>query len=319
MIKKGIIGIDLGTTTTLVSFYSGEKPELLHIAHNSHIKETVIRLSKPISEYDIKSDVKIEETGLSAWNNRKYFPSTTYFSFKPEIGETETSNKLDYLWLETLYKIIKERFNGDDLSEYEIVIGIPAKWNKETKEKYKKIAKRAGFNNVHLAAEPIAAILRAKLYKNLENIKEDFYVLFFDFGGGTLDLSLLKIKKTGNIEFIYSGGNPKLGGRDFDSTLTKYFVYLANKENLKVTDENEIDIERQVREAKSKLNEIDSLQIYLKGKIFEITKDDFMNICRNNINEVKTTFENFFEEVKLKKKHLDKNNINEIISNYCQL
>ena len=163
MTNKEIIGIDLGTTTTLVTFCNGNDSQLLNIEHNNHIKDTVIRLSKPI----LQKENEIEDTGESAWNNRRHFPKRTFFNFKPEIGETESSNKLAFLWLQTTYKIIKARLNNTDISKYEVIIGIPAKWDKEKQNNYKKLAEKAGFKNINFIPEPIAAMLYAKFYENI--------------------------------------------------------------------------------------------------------------------------------------------------------
>lgn len=205
--------------------------------------------------------------------------------------------------------------NKADKSQYDVVIGVPAKWDKSKRKMFKELAGKVGFKNVSLLPEPIAAILYAKFYEKIKDIKKDSYFLFFDFGGGTLDLSLIKMNKNGKIKFIYTGGNPNLGGRNFDETLTEYFYEQGKKEGFDVNKEVEIEIEKQVRDNKAKLNEEDNkkLQIYLRGETLSITKNSFKNICKKHIDKIQESINNFFLEIKKRNIKIKKRDISEVI------
>ena len=153
MNDRKIIGIDFGTTTTLVSSCQGTT-KILNIAHNGQILETVMKLSNPIDTVDIATDSfenVVESYGDEAWKLRKGCKDRTYFNFKPQIGEDENTNKLAELWLKIIFNKITQRLNGADLSEYNFVIGVPAKWDDERIRRYQNIATKVGLRMLILS------------------------------------------------------------------------------------------------------------------------------------------------------------------------
>lgn len=285
--NKGIIGIDFGTTTTLVSYYFNNTCEILCLENAKNIIETVFQTDKDITEQDIRITIR----GERAW---KYRNDRTYYNFKPLIGDDENSLKKAQIWLKDIYKFINHRFNNYGLGKYKTIFGIPVKWESSQKITFIKTAREVGFKNILLIPEPIAAILGINLQENIDTIENDRYYLFFDFGGGTLDLSLMKIPANNqNIKFIYSGGNPKLGGRNFDYSMMKYFV---KKEKLLINTNEEREIESLMKDAKADLFR-DETTIIFKNEEYKFLKSDFMKACQSEISKIHSTLENFFKEV----------------------
>ena len=322
--EKRIIGIDLGTSTTLISrYYESEGTKLLPLFSNNDfengIEDTVFKLSKPINQ----KDNKVILTGRNAWNARKHDnnPKRTYYNFKPKLLIDNNAREKILLWLKYINDVIrKAHFNATEkiTDSYEIVIGVPAKWGKEHKEEYTKLAKKAGFEHIHLVPEPVAAILYAKSKKDNEKKKDtseikESYQLLFDFGGGTLDISLLKITEIGNYEIIYCGGESELGGKDFDKILTNHFVSKLKNMGISIEKQDEIDIETSVINAKSQLNKTVETEIYLKGETQKITQYDFINICTLLIGKIRTTINGFFKEMDSNKILIRKEQIDGVI------
>uniref|UniRef100_A0A914YFQ5 Heat shock protein 70 n=1 Tax=Panagrolaimus superbus TaxID=310955 RepID=A0A914YFQ5_9BILA len=127
-----------------------------------------------------------------------------------------------------------EKFQGKKLAD--VVITVPAAFTKAQKDATIEAAKLAGFKEVKLLPEPIAAAFAYFINRPIPN---NSTVLLFDLGGGTLDVCIFKIIND-QICIISNTGDSKLGGRDFDTILinhfknqlsTKYNITLLSKRN----------------------------------------------------------------------------------------
>ncbi len=305
MTVKPIFGIDFGTTTTLVSRSYNDNTDILSIYLNENKIETVLQLSKPIENVGIEecySRDLVLKKGSAVWDLYDIGNETNvYHNFKPDFTPDNDSDscKLTRIWLFVIFNMIYTHVNKEDLSRYEYVIGVPAVWDKEKRDSLKKTALEAaekvlGIESPTLALslcpEPIAAVLNCRLpdiqYKGK-------YSLFFDFGGGTLDLSLVKVNDDGNIRIIKTTCNPKLGGRDFD----KAFVDKMLSDN-KITDPRKSKIvTRQAPQIKASLSSADhSTEIAIGDKTVTVTGKEYMDINSVNIQRITETLKTFFED-----------------------
>ncbi|KAK8843010.1 ATPase with role in protein import into the ER [Tritrichomonas musculus] len=110
------------------------------------------------------------------------------------------------------------------------VLSVPANYDTTQRNDIMKAAVSAGLKVVNFITEPTAGVLNYWYYNNNINIYNDHeqgYVLIYDFGGGTLDISLAHIKNN-NIEIIAVDGDMFLGGRDIDRNLTNYYLEQKN-------------------------------------------------------------------------------------------
>ncbi|KAL8157577.1 hypothetical protein AgCh_002331 [Apium graveolens] len=104
------------------------------------------------------------------------------------------------------------------------VVTVPAHFNNSQRQATKDAATIAGLNVLRLLVEPTAAAVAYGIDKNLTSSSAGEKVVpIFDLGGGTFDVSLLKIKKD-NFEVLATAGNTHLGGEDFDNRMLNYFV-----------------------------------------------------------------------------------------------
>ncbi|KAJ0743194.1 putative Heat shock protein 70 family [Helianthus annuus] len=116
-----------------------------------------------------------------------------------------------------------EAFIGREVTD--AVITVPAYFNNNQREATKEAGTLAGLNVMQLINEPAAAAIAYGLDHMADRTwHNDKNVLVFDLGGGTFDVSLLKISKTGVIDVKAVGGDTHLGGEDFDATLVNYCV-----------------------------------------------------------------------------------------------
>lgn len=109
------------------------------------------------------------------------------------------------------------------------IISVPANYNTRQRDETKKAAIMAGLKEVHLISEPTAGIV-AYWFSNCddcETFRGSKYVITYDFGGGTLDISLAKVEKD-KIEIICVKGEMALGGRDIDNNLIDYYLDKKN-------------------------------------------------------------------------------------------
>ncbi|KAM0028226.1 putative Heat shock protein 70 family [Helianthus debilis subsp. tardiflorus] len=116
-----------------------------------------------------------------------------------------------------------EAFIGREVTD--AVITVPAYFNNNQREATKEAGSLAGLNVLRLINEPTAAAIAYGLDHMADQTwHNDKNVLVFDLGGGTFDVSLLKISKTGVIDVKAVGGDTHLGGEDFDTTLVNYCI-----------------------------------------------------------------------------------------------
>lgn len=231
-----IIGIDLGTTNSVVAFMEGGSPKVIPSSEGSNIIPSVVAFTK-----DGKRLV-----GTLAKRQAVTNPENTIYSAKRFIGRKFDEVKDE---IKTIpYKVVK-RSNGDvgimaqgkeytpqeisaailslikqTAEEYlgekvtEAVITVPAYFNDSQRQATKEAGKIAGLDVKRIINEPTAAALAYG-----EDKKKNGVIAVFDFGGGTFDISVLEIND-GVIEVKSTNGDTHLGGDDIDQRLINYII-----------------------------------------------------------------------------------------------
>lgn len=209
-----IIGIDLGTTNSLVGIYRDGQPLL--------IRNALGDLSTP-------SAVSIDEqgrtlVGLAARERARTHPQATAQAFKRWMGTEQKlrlgprefrAEELSALVLQSL-KADAEAFLGEPV--HEAVITVPAYFNEAQRRATRNAGELAGLKVERLLNEPTAAGLAYGLQERGDNST----FLIFDLGGGTFDVSVLEYFE-GVVEVRASAGDTRLGGEDFVHVLGKLF------------------------------------------------------------------------------------------------
>lgn len=208
-----IIGIDLGTTTSEISYIENGEPKIIPDCFGNRIVPSVIG----------KKDDESIVVGQVAYNQLISSPDRTVSEVKRLMG-TDARIPLgnnEYLPHEISSILLKELKNyaeaylGDEVVE--AVITVPANFNNSQRKLTKMAGELAGLKVERIINEPTAA---AMAY-GMNNSNKEEKILVFDLGGGTFDVSVLEIFE-GILDVKSSRGNDKLGGKDFDGRIEKY-------------------------------------------------------------------------------------------------
>lgn len=209
-----IIGIDLGTTNSLVAYYTEEGPKIIPNRLGKNLTPSVVSV-------DEDGQVYIGET---AKERMLLYPDSSAAIFKRTMGSEKIYNlcgkkflseELSALVLRAL-KEDAECFLQEEVTE--AVISVPAYFNDERRKATKRAGELAGLKVERIISEPTAAAIAYGLYQSRENGK----FLVFDLGGGTFDVSILELFDS-IIEVRAVAGDNFLGGEDFTRVIEDIF------------------------------------------------------------------------------------------------
>jgi len=214
-----IIGIDLGTSNSAAAVIQGGKPTLIPAAEGT----TVAGKAFPsIVAFSKDGDLLV---GEPARRQAVTNPDNTIREAKRKMGTEfiykiqDKEYKPQQISAFILQKIKRdaEAFTGDTISK--AVITVPAYFNDNQRQATKDAGTIAGLEVVRIINEPTAASLAFGLDKN----KEDMKILVFDFGGGTLDVTIMEMGG-GVFEVMSTSGDTQLGGSDMDKAIIDYVI-----------------------------------------------------------------------------------------------
>ena len=327
-----VVGIDLGTTNSVVAVMEGGKPSVIQNAEGFRTTPSVVAYTK-------NGDRLV---GQIAKRQAVINPDNTFYSVKRFIGRRSDEVSED---LKKVSYIIKNDNNGNiklecpslkkDFSSEEIsaevlrklvedaskhlgeqvkqaVITVPAYFNDSQRQATKDAGKIAGLEVLRIINEPTAASLAYGLDK-----KNNETILVFDLGGGTFDVSVLEVGD-GVFEVLSTSGDTQLGGDDFDEKVVEWLM----KE---FKDEHNIDLssDRQAlqrlteasEKAKVELSNLTQTDISLpfltatdtgpKHLDRSITRNKFEELCSSLIERARIPVENALKDAKLDKSKID--------------
>lgn len=214
-----IIGIDLGTSNSAAAVLEGGKPKIIPSAEGN----TVYGKAFPSVVAFTKEGQML--VGEPARRQAISNPERTFFGFKRKMGTTEkyraggkeyTPQQLSAFLLQKIKKDAED-FLGEKVEK--AVITVPAYFDDNQRQATKDAGAIAGLEVIRIVNEPTAASLAYGLDKKNQNFK----VLVFDLGGGTLDVTVMEYEH-GVFEVKSTSGDTQLGGRDMDDAITKYII-----------------------------------------------------------------------------------------------
>jgi len=209
------VGIDLGTTNSVVSVLEGGEPRVIENAEGSRTTPSIVAFAK-------NGEVLVGEVAKrQAVTN----PDRTIRSVKREMGTAWTVDidgkkyTPQEISARVLMKLKRdaEAYLGETITD--AVITVPAYFNDAQRQATKEAGEIAGFNVLRIINEPTAAALAYGLDKG----SKEQTVLVFDLGGGTFDVSLLELAE-GVIEVKATSGDNHLGGDDWDERIIDHLV-----------------------------------------------------------------------------------------------
>ncbi|HKL94941.1 MAG TPA: molecular chaperone DnaK [Haploplasma sp.] len=251
-----IIGIDLGTTNSVVSVMDGGEAKVIANAEGGRTTPSVIAFKG--------DDISVGEVA----KRQVITNPNTVSSIKRHIGEEGykvniqgkdyTPEQLSAMILQNLKKTAED-YLGAKVTE--AVITVPAYFNDAQRQATQDAGKIAGLNVRRIINEPTAAALAYGIDKT--DIEQT--ILVFDLGGGTFDVSILKLAD-GTFDVISTAGDNKLGGDDFDDVIVEYLVQEFKKEQAIDLSKDKMAIQRlkdAAEKAKKELSGVTSTQISL--------------------------------------------------------
>jgi molecular chaperone DnaK len=330
-----VVGIDLGTTNSVVAAIEGGQPTVITNAEG-------LRTTPSIVAYTKKQELLV---GQIAKRQAVINPENTFFSVKRFIGSKESeisteSKQLPYrvgtdnnnnikikcsslnkefspeeISAQVLRKLINDAttYLGQEVKQ--AVITVPAYFNDSQRQATMDAGKIAGIEVLRIINEPTAASLAYGLDK-----KENQTILVFDLGGGTFDVSILEVGD-GIFEVLATAGDTNLGGDDFDKTLVDWLIKdFLERENIDLSKDIQAlqRLTEAAEKAKMELSTVEKTQIHLpfitadktgpKHIEKELTRPLFEELCKNLINRCRIPVEKALTDARL-----DKSEINEVV------
>ena len=328
-----VIGIDLGTTNSVVAVMEGGKPEVITNAEGQRTTPSVVAYTK-------KGDLLV---GQIAKRQAVINPENTFYSVKRFIGRktsevTEELRQVSYKVVQTedIIKLDCPALNkqfaaeeisaqvlrklADDATKYlgetvkQAVVTVPAYFNDSQRQATKDAGKIAGLEVLRIINEPTAASLSYGLDK-----KDNETILVFDLGGGTFDVSILEVGD-GVFEVLATSGDTHLGGDDFDEKIVQWLVQeFKNDEGIDLTLDSQAlqRLTEAAEKAKIELSAVTQTSINLpfisvtpegpKHLERDLTRAKFEELCAKLIDRCTTPITNSLKDAEVKPDDIDQN------------
>ena len=215
------IGIDLGSTFSVVSFVKNDIPEVIPNAEGNRITPSVYALDD--SHQSMVGDLAVDFEAENPDRTIRLVKRKMSLGFDKSFDFGNTKLSPCDVSSEILKKLKRdaEDFLGQEVTD--AVITVPAYFNNDERQATKAAGELAGLNVLRIINEPTAASLAYGLDKNNEST-----ILVYDLGGGTFDVTVLKLSDGCDFHVLSTAGDTKLGGSDFDSSLAEIILTKFN-------------------------------------------------------------------------------------------
>ncbi len=290
-----ILGIDLGTTNSIISYWdqNNSKPEPIDIS-NGFGKiplPSVIQFRK-----DDEDEAGEWVIGEEAYRSMKIYPHTTIRSIKRKMGTNESLliDGIEYTPEELSSKIILElvehcRSLNPKAEIAGLVVSVPYDFDDSAKKATMRACELTGLSDrlICLIEEPKAAALAYNFRHNLEQGEK---IMVFDFGGGTLDITVFHVVQKDSsqikLQVISEGGEAYHGGDNIDEILQeqcyKFIYQKTNQSKEDIAIENQVELIARARETKERLSGVKSFRIpftfCVPPFVEQITRETFENL-----------------------------------------
>lgn len=311
-ISSIIVGIDLGTTNSVVSIINEDKNPITLEIDSAKLLPSVVSLTE--SGFIV---------GQTAKNMLVLEPTKTVASVKRKMGQDITISigthkmrpeEISGLILKKIKQTIVQSFSLNENDLLRAVVTVPAYFTEEQRDATKHAAELAGLKVERIINEPTAAALAF----GLSQMDEAIYAIY-DFGGGTFDVSIIE-SNDGLIEVLASTGNNNLGGDDLDNLLSDFIWSAFLKSNKLSTDtpcssNEKARLIRIAERTKIQLSDTPSVSIQesffanIKGVNYHletvINRDDFESLILSKVNETIVHLEKAIKEANIDLESLD--------------
>ena len=262
-----IIGIDLGTTNSLVAYFTEDGPKIIPNRLGKHLTPSVVSIDEEEQVY----------VGESAVERSLLYPGSAAAVFKRDMGSKKQFTLLQKTFLAEELSALVLRVLKEDAESYlgeevtEAVISVPAYFNDQRRKATKRAGEMAGLKVERIISEPTAAAIAYGLYQN----KDSARFLVFDLGGGTFDVSILELFDT-ILEVRAVAGDNFLGGEDFTAVLeTMFFDKYPELNRLSLSEKVLRHIHKQAEQCKLGFsdNRISTMHCKIEEKVYDLEVD----------------------------------------------
>ncbi|MDG2106164.1 MAG: Fe-S protein assembly chaperone HscA [Gammaproteobacteria bacterium] len=303
-LKKFVVGIDLGTTNSLIASYDNELK--LYEDNSSSLIPSVVSITKEDILIGVKAADAFDDKNTTYIASIKRIMGLSYSDIqnldsKDDLLLIKSKNDLpciavnnkEYSAIDISSKILSHLKNLAETHENKTIDGavitVPAYFNDIQRQATKNAAKLSGINVLRLLNEPTAAALAYGLESN-----ETGSFVIYDFGGGTFDVSVLTLEK-GIFKVLSTDGNTRLGGDDIDNAITKWLVNnYSFLKSYKTT-----QIKKYACSLKESMSNKDSFSMDIDGNTISLSKNDFIDIINPILSETFDIVTNAITESKL--------------------
>jgi molecular chaperone DnaK len=317
--RQPLIGIDLGTTNSVVAYIDPHgRPITLPNADGDLLTPSVV--------YFEESGPAI--VGREAMKAGLLDPANLVEAVKRDMGKDVFHREIRGKWLPPaaisgviLHRLIEDaamRAGPTDRA----VVTVPAYFNEPRRKATMDAARMAGLKEVELVNEPTAAALafgyqmgvfteEGKIAKSATKVAGEFVLLVYDLGGGTFDVTLMRIRDR-HFRALVCEGDVQLGGRDWDDRLVEYACECFEQEfgiDLRESPEAMIRLRLDAEESKRALSQRSksALRIAHNGhrQTIDLTRDDLRRLTDDLLSRTRLTCELVLKEAKMKWSRLD--------------
>ncbi len=295
-----IVGIDLGTTNSLIAYFTEDGPKIIPNRLGKNLTPSVVSV-------DEEGNVYVGET---AKERMSLYPDTVAQTFKRSMG-TEREyvlsgqkfkpEELSSMVLRAL-KEDAEAYLGEDVTE--AVISVPAYFDDKRRKATKRAGELAGLKVERMISEPTAAAVAYGLYDKTKDTR----FLVFDLGGGTFDVSVLELYHN-ILEVRAVAGDNYLGGEDFTKVMEKLFLQKSGLSLADLSEKEQIRLYRQAEKAKRNINEENKVTMSFlykeETKEETITSKEYEEACEELLMKIREPVKKSLADAGLKLTDID--------------
>ncbi len=301
-----ILGIDLGTTNSLVSVYNDGKVTVIPNRFGELLTPSVVSMDEAGTIY----------VGATAAERKSTDPANTVSVFKRAMGT------------DRIYTMQDKKYKAEELSSFilrslkedaeiflghsveEAVISVPAYFNDRQRKATKRAGELAGFKVERIINEPTAAAIAYGITETSNQNADSTEVryLVFDLGGGTLDVSILELDDM-IMEVRAVAGDNFLGGEDFTEVLYRMFINHFQINEGQVSLKSLTHLRRQAENAKKEFCEKDTVVLHAviddKPLHLEVTAKEYEQACQLLFERIKKPIERALRDARIRLEDID--------------
>ena len=295
-----IVGIDLGTTNSLVAYFTEDGPKIIPNRLGKNLTPSVVSVDEEGTVY----------VGETAKERMSLYPDSVAETFKRSMGTERTYNLSGHLFKpEELSSFVlralkedAEVFLGEEVTE--AVISVPAYFDDKRRKATKRAGELAGLKVERMISEPTAAAVAYGLYDKTQDTR----FLVFNLGGGTFDVSILELYHN-ILEVRAVAGDNYLGGEDFTQEMAKLFLKKANLQLSELNEKEQVRLTNAAEKAKRELNEQATVTMSFlyreEKKEVQITTKEYEEACEELLGKIREPVKKSLADAKLKLSDID--------------